>query len=326
MPSIHSQIDTIDDIFVYTYHYPENNLHPIEQLKWANSAILTKHTSILTNSPYIYEAIIRRCDRERLLLIHYYNGVQQDSGNTAFTSFSEPFIQFDKEDSNKLQSKGSIMNKKLIKQYREEFNHWLNGGLFLWYFDHTWDNDEIVWYSEKYANAKVIIDDEYVEFRKALAEGKTIQYINLNTDAFKNWQDLENPNFNPNFEYRIKPEGSRFKVGDWVVYKGGGYCDGEILQITDIDERDFCTFGNYNKLYHFDKLRLWKPKPGEWCWVFDIKGRIPLLRKFVCVDNESNTSFKYIVEKYDGIGTATYRCIEPFIGQLPTYIKDSDES
>ena len=63
--------------------------------------------------------------------------------------------------------------------------------------------------------------------------------------------------------YRTKPEEPKFKVGDWVVYKGGGYCDGEILQITAIDEKDFCTFGNYSKLYHFDKLRLWKPKPGE---------------------------------------------------------------
>ena len=56
---------------------------------------------------------------------------------------------------------------------------------------------------------------------------------------------------------------SKFKVGDWVVYTGGGYCDGELLQITKIDEKGFCTFGSYNKLYHFNKLRRWKPKPDE---------------------------------------------------------------
>lgn len=56
---------------------------------------------------------------------------------------------------------------------------------------------------------------------------------------------------------------SKFKVGDWVVYTGGGYCDGEILQITNIDEKDFCSFNNYNKLYHFNKLRRWRPKPNE---------------------------------------------------------------
>ena len=60
-----------------------------------------------------------------------------------------------------------------------------------------------------------------------------------------------------------QPTQSKFKVGDWVVYTGGGYCDGEILQITNIDEKGFCTFGSYNKLYHFNKLRRWKPKPGE---------------------------------------------------------------
>ena len=53
---------------------------------------------------------------------------------------------------------------------------------------------------------------------------------------------------------------SKFKVGDWVVYTGGSYCDGEILQITKIDEKGFCTFGSYNKLYHFNKLNISRNK------------------------------------------------------------------
>ena len=32
---------------------------------------------------------------------------------------------------------------------------------------------------------------------------------------------------------------SKFKIGDWVIYIGKGYHDGEILQITNIDEKDF---------------------------------------------------------------------------------------
>ena len=35
---------------------------------------------------------------------------------------------------------------------------------------------------------------------------------------------------------------SKFKVGDWVIYIGKGYHDGEILQITNIDEKRFLFF------------------------------------------------------------------------------------
>ena len=115
---------------------------------------------------------------------------------------------------------------------------------------------------------------------------------------------------------------SKFKVGDWVVYTGGGYCDGEILQITKIDEKGFCTFGSYNKLYHFNKLRRWKPKPDEWCWVFDDKSQIPVLRKFLCTHDKENSILPcvYIVEEHDKT-TLHYRYIEPFIGALPSTIE-----
>ena len=115
---------------------------------------------------------------------------------------------------------------------------------------------------------------------------------------------------------------SKFKVGDWVVYTGGGYCDGEILQITKIDEKGFCTFGSYNKLYHFNKLRRWKPKPDEWCWVFDDKSQIPVLRKFVCINNNvtsTTASYSYKVEYESDI--VSYKYIEPFIGALPSTIE-----
>ena len=115
---------------------------------------------------------------------------------------------------------------------------------------------------------------------------------------------------------------SKFKVGDWVVYTGGGYCDGELLQITKIDEKGFCTFGSYNKLYHFNKLRRWKPKPDEWCWVFDDKSQIPVLRKFVCINNNvtsTHASYSYKVEYESDI--VSYKYIEPFIGALPSTIE-----
>lgn len=205
------------------------------------------------------------------------------------------------------------MNKELIKKYKKEFNHWLNGGKVLSKYTllSEWSDcqDENIWrvpYKD-ISKVLIIIDDEYAEFRKAFAEGKTVQY----QDYFsKEWLDMKTDHFHGSSDkfyegaYRIKPEEPKFQIGDWIT-------DGiEVWQ-----HKENCRVKDQSS------WSLWKPKTGEWCWVYDIKKRIPLLRKFVCVDNESNTSFKYIVEKYDGIGTATYRCIEPFIGVLPSNIE-----
>ena len=64
------------------------------------------------------------------------------------------------------------MNKELINKYKLEFDYWLNGGKIL--YKHTnsnaWWNEEPWSYSISYVTA-IIIKDEYVELRKALAEG-----------------------------------------------------------------------------------------------------------------------------------------------------------
>jgi len=55
-------------------------------------------------------------------------------------------------------------------------------------------------------NYKYVINDEYAELRKAVANGKTIQYFNA---ADNIWIDkkIKNPNidFNSEIKYRIKP-------------------------------------------------------------------------------------------------------------------------
>ena len=115
---------------------------------------------------------------------------------------------------------------------------------------------------------------------------------------------------------------NKFKIGDWVVYPVGIRGSEEILQITNIDEKGFCSFRDCSKMYQIDKLSLWKPKPGEWCWVFDDKSQIPVLRKFVCThDKENSILFRfYIVEEHDRTNLH-YRYIEPFIGALPSTIE-----
>lgn len=85
------------------------------------------------------------------------------------------------------------MNKQLIITYFEEFEHWLNGGNVQVYYKKDseprwWTDEESIDYDsiDNFSNiiknslglddVLIVIDDEYVEFRKALAEGNTIQY------------------------------------------------------------------------------------------------------------------------------------------------------
>jgi thiol-disulfide isomerase/thioredoxin len=115
--------------------------------------------------------------------------------------------------------------------------------------------DELAGDFEGKANiCKVNTDEE-----QDLAEGKTVQYRNPNINAFKNWQNLENLKFNPNFEHRIKPEEPKFKVGDWV----------KILTFRNhvpvtIKNIEGCRYVLSTGLYADDSiLELWQPQLGE---------------------------------------------------------------
>ena len=104
------------------------------------------------------------------------------------------------------------MNKELILKYKTEFDHWLNGGKLRHKAYGKWEQTNNIWSCRTSDIAAVIIDDMYVEFRKALAEGKTIQIAGLNPKAhptiYKNsYVDMEGGLFDKAIElYRIKPE------------------------------------------------------------------------------------------------------------------------
>ena len=113
------------------------------------------------------------------------------------------------------------MNKELIKKYKAEFEHWLNGGELLY----SYIDDKLLWKSMDEIDKNtypvytrnpfqlsehhiIIINDEYVEFRKALAEGKTVEvavdYNDIDGYIWKNIEDDEFHHFNID-EIRIKP-------------------------------------------------------------------------------------------------------------------------
>jgi len=235
------------------------------------------------------------------------------------------------------------MNKELIKQFNKEFNHWLNGGSLLhknilntyaWLdsdIDRIWRNGAS--FPSSHYQPVIIINDDYVELRKALTEGKTIQINCMKDDAKPYWQDDDEVMETHEFEfdvnsYRIKPNKPEFKVGDWVTRKSFG-C--KIFESFGDAPSENCNMirsidknGNYEisahvggmyTTYKAEHLKLWKPKMGEWCWVYNAKGVIPQLKQYT---GEPNIYYAGINNADD---TITWKFCEPFFGVLPTAIK-----
>ena len=111
---------------------------------------------------------------------------------------------------------------------------------------------------------------------------------------------------------------SKFKPGDWVVntttdnyYKGirnwFQLKETDLIFKQEVNAAEWesnCAFVNCHEI--------WQPKAGEWCWFWDENYTTAILAKF---ENISNGLF---VEHHGN----TFDYCEPFIGQLPTHLKD----
>jgi len=192
------------------------------------------------------------------------------------------------------------MNKELIRKYKAEFNWWLDGGeVLIRFYNHSeWEliNDDNLdedhfWSNEigSFKELKVVIKDKYYPFRKALAEGKTIQ-----DDTGLYWSKSLCKWDLPPERYRIKPDEPTFEVGDWVVHP-------RIVSPFRWTKNDTCP-----------KTELWKPKVDEWCWFLDNQ-KEPRLKQYECLDPIGNCH----VSKQ---GLMSHK-VEPFIGTLPSCIK-----
>lgn len=100
----------------------------------------------------------------------------------------------------------------------------------------------------------------------------------------------------------------QLKKGDWVIHNGKHKV---ITKMIDglIDSLDY----NTTIIWKNDQLELWIPEPGEWCWFWDEHYTTAILAKF---ENISNGLF---VEHHGNI----FEYCEPFIGELPSNLKDS---
>lgn len=95
---------------------------------------------------------------------------------------------------------------------------------------------------------------------------------------------------------------TEFKIGDWIKHKV--YIEAP-MQINEVYKT--AVHIKYNGIYDNTEVELWQPTVGEWVWS---KGSYT--QAFI---------FKW-TSAHVQAGIINYTNYEPFIGQLPTFIKD----
>ena len=227
------------------------------------------------------------------------------------------------------------MNKQLINKYKPEFDHWLNEGKLLCYTEVEGPYYEVT--DEKWdfvCDIGFIINDEYVELRKALINGKTIQIYDAieqhpsdrtfdkfgwRFDKF-GWRDFKSFTPSSSFSktpdlYRIKPDEPKFKVGDFVRYVHS--TPAKALEINNINgNRYYFTNSEMSCLEH--ELELWTPVKGEWCWFWDkCTPHRPTLRQYdIFPEGYSEENMFHDSEQNP------FDFCEPFLNSRPSYLKD----
>ena len=109
----------------------------------------------------------------------------------------------------------------------------------------------------------------------------------------------------------------KFKIGDWVSYYNG-FKD-VLFQIKEFD----CEGRIKHDCNRFKEeyLKLWKPKQGEWCWFWN-KNRIPTIGQFLSIETDGNLKYSATFPNTPHTMIGYYKYCEPFIGELPSFIKE----
>jgi len=112
-------------------------------------------------------------------------------------------------------------------------------------------------------DSKYAINDEYAEFRKAIIDGKQVQFETCDGNG-PYWKTLDiKPNDKFMFDkYRIKPDEPQFKVGDWVMFKNNDCTYYKIAEITSDGRLRYKYVGGWGICSPSD-IELWKPTEGE---------------------------------------------------------------
>ena len=101
----------------------------------------------------------------------------------------------------------------------------------------------------------------------------------------------------------------RFKyifIDEGITYVQDGYDD---------------TFGQQGWLP--EECELWSPRVGEWCWFYQATAILPQLAQYQGVSTESQ-GYKNHVAMHEDIDSYGWDYVEPFVGDLPSFIKDKN--
>ena len=218
-----------------------------------------------------------------------------------------------------------------VKKYKKEWEYLINGGeLAVKCFSELvypqfkrWlitNKDELNSFTSNFGEV-YLINDEYVEYRKAQTENKTIEYRVLwrNGEIAQDWTQtdiIQEMSIGAITEFRVKPEEPKFKVGDWVENSKSSLRI--IKQVTAVAEGcDTVTVGDKKvgiNVMLITDLKLWKPKPGEWCWFWNNSDKIKYSNLSQFVDMYNN-KFRTEDTIYDNCA--------PFTEELPPHLKDN---
>ncbi len=155
-----------------------------------------------------------------------------------------------------------MLKKEQYLKHKEVIDWWAKSDSLVWCRDEHLDwyeLDKPLWDVAK----NYVINDQFVEFRKALVDGKVVEqqckYVLYNYEPIKG-------DFDHNFNYRIKPDKPKFRVGDWIQHPDNYVFQAEEHFIPDCDGTE--------------EHKLWEPTQGEWC-VFKHNTEVYVIEKWV---------------------------------------------
>ena len=114
---------------------------------------------------------------------------------------------------------------------------------------------------------------------------------------------------------------NKFKVGDWIKSTKFTHMRPSKVQSIYKSNGRKGDFGLKcgGTVHYASEAELWQPKEGEWCWFKDEENTIGSLTQLVGIE-EDGTYYGY--SSYGIPDKAP--CVEPFIGELPSFLKDQN--
>ena len=223
------------------------------------------------------------------------------------------------------------MRKETILNYEKEFLAWCKGESILLGAPASMHEKPLVWREVRDFNdwkpldTVYVLNDSYSTYRKALAEGKSIQMLCRYDKMEPIWDDMTEVIKSIGFvdvkeNYRIKPEEPKFKVGDWVV-EIHSTTKAQVLELFGNQIRvKFCYPDAIITTDSSDFIP-WKPKKGEYCWFWNKGTTLTVLELLEIIDDGNRKYFAAMPNIPHSLG-GYYQYCEPFFGTLPTELRN----